>query len=515
MRRRAKSNVAQRALTLAACTAWALLLAGCTVGPKYARPSVQTPTAYKELAAGDSTQTQQWKSAQPGDGASRGKWWEVFHDSQLNALEQKADTSNQEIAASVASFFAARSVIREARSQYFPTVAANPSIMNARPSAGQFGGVRSGSSSTSGFTLTSFTDYSAPADASWEPDLWGRVRNTVRGATYAAQASSADLENARLSVEAELAADYYQLHAQDALKQLFDATLIAYRESLNLTQVQFKAGIGKDEAVAQAEAQLEATQAQDTNLGVLRAQYEHAIALLVGEPASTFSIPVEPLNANAPAIPAGVPSDLLERRPDIAASERAMAQANAQIGIAKAAYYPNVTLSATGGFGSASVTDWFTWPSRFWSVGPSLAETIFDAGLRRATLQQSQFTYDQTVANYRQTVLTAFQQVEDNLAAVRILSQDIQQQDAAVQSAQRSLHEATVRYEAGVDPYLNVIEAQTVVLNDQQTAVNFRMQQMVASVQLIKALGGGWDVSQLPTPSQLKTNVSPSPSGVN
>jgi len=508
MLRRAKSKVAQEALT--ACAIWSLFLAGCTVGPKYAKPSVQSPTAYKELAAGDLTQTEQWKSAQPSDGATRGKWWEVFQDTQLNTFEQKADTSNQEIAAAAANFFAARAVIREARSQYFPTVATNPSIMNARPSAGQFGGVRSGSSSTSGFTLTSFTDYSAPADAAWEPDLWGRVRNTVRGATYSAQASSADLENVRLSVEAELAADYYQLRAQDALKQLFDATVIAYRQSLNLTQVQFKAGIGTDEAVAQAEAQLEATQAQDTNLGVLRAQYEHAIALLVGEPASTFSIPVEPLGANPPAIPVGVPSDLLERRPDIAASERAMAQANAQIGIAKAAYYPNVTLSATGGFGSASIADWFTWPSRFWSVGPSLAETIFDAGLRRAALQQSQFTYDQTVANYRQTVLTAFQQVEDNLAAVRILSQDIQQQDAAVQSAKRSLQEATVRYEAGLDPYLNVIVAQTVVLNDQQTAVNFRMQQMVASVQLIKALGGGWDVAQLPTPTQLRTNIGPS-----
>ncbi len=510
MLRRAKSIVAQGAL--AAFATWTLLLAGCTVGPKYARPSVQTPKAYKELAAGDLTQSDQWKSAQPSDGAARGKWWEVFHDSQLNAFEQKADTSNQNIAAATANFFAARAVVREARSQYFPTVATNPSIMNARPSAGQFGGVHSGSSSTSGFTLSSFTDYSLPADASWEPDLWGRVRNTVRGATYAAQASSADLENVRLSVEADLAADYYQLRAQDALKQLFDATVIAYQESLNLTQVQFKAGIGTDEAVAQAEAQLEATQAQDTNLGVLRAQYEHAIALLVGEPASTFSVPVEPLNANPPAIPPGIPADLLERRPDIAASERAMAQANAQIGIAKAAYYPNITLSATGGFGSASIADWFAWPSRFWSVGPSLAETIFDAGLRKATVQQFQATYDQTVANYRQTVLTAFQQVEDNLAAVRILSQDIQQQDAAVQSARRSLQEATVRYEAGLDPYLNVIAAQTVVLNDQQTAVNFRMQQMVASVQLIKALGGGWDVAQLPSPKQLRTIA---PSGPN
>ncbi|MFI5095631.1 MAG: efflux transporter outer membrane subunit [Candidatus Acidiferrales bacterium] len=512
MLRRAKLNMARG--TLAACAGWTLFLAGCTVGPKYARPSVQAPAAYKELATRDLTQTDQWKSAQPSDGAARGKWWEVFHDSQLNTFEQEADISNQNIAAAVASFFAARAVIREARSQYFPTVATNPSIMNARPSAGQFGGVRSGSSSASGFTLNSFTDYSAPADASWEPDLWGRVRNTVRGATYAAQASSADLENVRLSVEAELATDYYQLRAQDAMRQVFDATVSAYRESLNLTQVQFKAGIGTDEAVAQAEAQLEATQAQDTNLGVLRAQYEHAIALLVGEPASTFSIPVEPLSANPPAIPAGVPSDLLQRRPDIAASERAMAQANTQIGIAKAAYYPNVTLSATGGFGATSIADWFVWPSRFWSVGPSLAETIFDAGLRRATVQQFQATYDQTVANYRQTVLTAFQQVEDNLAAVRILSQDIQQQDAAVQSAQRSLQEATVRYKAGLDPYLNVITAQMVVLNDQQTAVNFRMQQMVASVQLIKALGGGWDVTQLPPPKQLRTVASSDPNSL-
>lgn len=502
MLRRSKSNMARAAL--ASCAAGMLWLVGCTVGPKYARPPVQAPTAYKELAGADAGPAEQWKSAQPNDAQARGKWWEAFHDSQLNALEEKADVSNQNIAAAAANFAASRAVIREARSQYFPAVATNPSIMNARPSASQFGGVRSGSSSTSGFTLTSFTAYSAPAEASWEPDLWGRVRNTVRGATYAAQASSADLENVRLSVEADLAADYYQLRAQDAVKQLFDDTLAAYRDSLALAQVQFKAGIGTDEAVAQAEAQLKATQAQDTNLGVLRAQYEHAIALLVGEPASTFSLPAEPLHANLPAIPVGVPSELLERRPDIASSERAMAQANTQIGVAKSAYYPNVSLSATGGFGSASAADWFVWPSRFWSVGPALAETIFDAGLRKATVEQVQAAYDQTVANYRQTVLTAFQQVEDNLAAVRILSQDIEQQDAAVAAAERSLHEATTRFEAGLDPYLNVIAAQTAVLSDRQTAVNFRMQQMVASVQLIKALGGGWDAAQLPTASQLR-----------
>jgi NodT family efflux transporter outer membrane factor (OMF) lipoprotein len=505
---RARSRVRAAPDATILCAFCVLPLIGCTVGPQYARPSVQTPAAYKELAVANSPQTGQWKSAQPSDRATRGKWWEVFGDSQLNALEEKADASNQNIAAAAANFSAARAVVREARSQYFPALAASPSIMNSRPSAGQFGGVRSGTSSTSGFTLTSFTNFSAPAEASWEPDLWGRVRNTVRGATSAAQASDADLENVRLSTEAELAAVYFELRAQDSLKQVLDAAVVAYRESLNLTQVQFKAGIGNDEAVAQAEAQLNTAQAQDTNLGVLRAQYEDAIALLVGEPASTFSLSAMPLAANPPSIPAGVPSDLLERRPDIAAAERAVAQANAQIGIAKAAYYPNLTLSATGGFGSASIADWFTWPSRFWSVGPSLAETIFDAGLRKAEVQQYQAVYGQTVANYRETVLTAFQQVEDNLAAIRILSQDIEQQDAAVEAAQRSLRVATTRFQAGIDPYLNVISAQTIVLNDQQAAVNFRMQQWVASVQLIRALGGGWSVSQLSSATRPPPNQS-------
>ena len=303
----------------------------------------------------------------------------------------------------------------------------------------------------------------------------------MRANIYAAQASAADLENVRLSVQAELAVDYYELRAQDSLKELLDSTVIAYQDTLDLTASQYKAGLGNDEAVAQAEAQLKAAQAQDTNLGILRAQYEHAIAVLIGQPASTFSLPSNALAANPPAIPVGIPSELLERRPDIAAAERSVAQANAQIGVAKAAYFPTILLSASGGFGTSSVANWFTWPSRFWSVGPSLAETIFDAGLRKATVQQYRATYDQTVANYQQTVLTAFQQVEDNLASLRILSQDIEQQDAAVEAATRSLQEATVRYKAGLDPYLNVIAAQTILLNDQQTAVTFRMQQMVAA----------------------------------
>jgi NodT family efflux transporter outer membrane factor (OMF) lipoprotein len=484
---------------------------GCMVGPKYRRPTVPVPPSYKELVTNNASETQTWRVAQPSDAEGRGKWWRTFNDPELDALEERASVSNQNIVAAAANFLAARALIREVRSQYFPTVGTSPSIVNSRPSPAQFGGIQPGGSSSTGFTVRSFTGYSLPFDASWEPDLWGRVRNSVKSNVFAAQASAADLVNVRLSIQAELAVDYYELHAQDSLKLLLDSTVAAYQETLDLTQSRYKAGLDSDEAVAQAEAQLKAAQAQDTNLGILRAQYEHAIAVLVGQPASTFSLPVETLRANAPAVPVGVPSELLERRPDIAAAERAVAQANTEIGIAKAAYFPNVILSASGGFGNTSITDWFTWPSRFWSTGPSLVETVFDAGLRRATVQQFQASYDQTAANYRQTVLTAFQQVEDNLASLRFLSQDIEQQDAAAEAAARSLREATVRYTAGVDPYLNVIAAQTILLNDQQAALNFRMQQMVASVQLIKALGGGWDVAQIPSPKKLGAKTSQIP----
>lgn len=481
-----------------------LFVMGCSVGPKYVRPDVQSPPSYKELPQPDASGSEAFRTAQPKDGATRGKWWEIFNDPQLNALEEKANVSNQEIAAAAASFLAARALVREARSQYFPTVTANPSIVNSRPNPAEFGGLRTGSSS--GVSVTSFTAYSLPFDASWEPDFWGHIRNTVRSNIYAAQASAADLENVRLTDQAELAADYYELRAQDSLKKLLDFTVVAYQETLDLTMSQYKAGLSNEEAVAQAEAQLKAAQAQDTNLGILRAQYEHAIAVLTGQPASTFSLSANALAGNPPAIPVGVPSELLERRPDIAAAERSVAQANAQIGVAKAAYFPTVLLSASGGFGSSSITDWFTWPSRFWSVGPSLAETIFDAGLRKATVQQYRATYDQTVANYRQTVLTAFQQAEDNLASLRILSQDIAQQDAAIEAATRNLQEATIRYKAGLDPYLNVIVAQTTLLNDQQTGVTFRMNQMVAAVGLIKTLGGGWNASEIPSPKEVEKN---------
>ena len=474
-----------------------LLVNGCNVGPRYHTPPVQSPAAYKE--------TDGWKLAQPKDDVLHGKWWELFDDPQLNALEQQVNVSNQNIAGAFASFLQARALVKQARAQYYPTLTTSPSISRSRSSASlaQSGaGTATGAGTAIAGTAATggtFTAYDLPFDASWTPDLWGRVRNTVNSNVAAAQASAADLENTRLTAQAELAVDYYQLRTQDSLKQLLDATVVAYQESLQVNQALYETGIGADEAVAQAEVQLQSTQAQDTNLGIARAQYEHAIALLVGQPASTFSLPVEPLKANPPAIPLGVPSQLLERRPDVAADERLMAQANAQIGIAKAAYYPTLTLSATGGFESSSIANWLTWPSRFWSVGPTLAETLFDAGLRTATVEQFQAAYDQTVASYRQTVLTAFQQVEDNLAALRILSTQTQQQDAAVNAARRYLAIATDRYKLGLDPYLDVITAQTTLLSNQQTAVSLRMQQLTDSVQLIEALGGGWDATQLPS----------------
>ena len=485
-------------------------LTDCTVGPKYQRPAVESAPAYKEAEG--------WKVAQPDDAALHGNWWELFGDPQLNALEQQVNVSNQNIAAAFASFMQARAVVKEAQSQYFPTLSVSPSVSRTRSSANLASGTAASGAGTTGGTGGTttvagsggaiFNNFDLPFDASWTPDLWGRVRNTVRGNVAAAQASAADLENTRLTAQAELAVDYYELRTQDTLKQLLDQTVVAYQESLDLTRAQYETGIGTDEAVAQAEIQLKSTQAQDTNLGIARAQYEHAIALLVGQQASTFSIPPEPLKASPPSIPIGVPSQLLERRPDVAASERLMAQANAQIGVARAAYFPTLTLSAAGGFESSSVSDWLTWPSRFWSVGPTLAETLFDAGLRRATVQQYQAAYDQTVATYRQTVLTAFQQVEDNLAALRILAIQLQQQDDAVASSKRFLNIATDRYKLGLDPYLDVITAQTAFLSNQQTAVSLRMQQLTDSVQLIEALGGGWDAGELPSQHDI-ANAAP------
>jgi NodT family efflux transporter outer membrane factor (OMF) lipoprotein len=474
------------------------LLSACNVGPPYKRASVAQAPVYKELNPPDQPATEGWKVAQPSDTQLHGNWWELFGDPKLNALEAQVNVSNQNIAAAFASFMQARALVKEAQTQYYPTLTTDPSVTRSRSSANLAPG-GAGSTGAGGVSGTTQTVYDLPFDATWAPDLWGRVRNTVKGNVAAAQASAADLENTRLTAQAELAVDYYELRTQDKLQQLLDNTVVAYQQALDLTKALYDTGIDADEAVAQAEVQLQTAQAQAINLGIARAQYEHAIALLIGQPASSFTLPVEPQWVTLPSIPVGVPSQLLERRPDIAADERLMVQANAQIGIAKAAYFPTLTLSATGGFESSSISNWLAWPSRFFSVGPDLAETLFDAGLRRATVAQYQAAYDQTVATYRQAVLTAFQQVEDNLAALRILAREIDQQDKAVKAAERYLAIATSRYQLGLDPYLDVITAQTTLLTNQQTDAQLRMQQLVDSVQLIEALGGGWDTSQLPS----------------
>ncbi|HTC54363.1 MAG TPA: efflux transporter outer membrane subunit [Steroidobacteraceae bacterium] len=477
-------------------------LGGCTVGPAYHRPGTDAPQAYKELTAAQFKDTDGWKVAVPQDQIIRGQWWELFGDPQLSALEEQVKSSNQTVAAAYASFMQARALVRQAQAQYWPTLTVGASVTRShQPAIGAAAGA-TGTGSATG--PTTGNEFSLPFDASWTPDLWGRVRNLVKGNIAAAQASAADLANAQLTAEAELAVDYFQLRSQDQLIALTNATVKAYSESLDYNRAQFETGIGSDEAVAQAQVQLETTEAQATNLGIARAQYEHAIAVLVGQPASTFSVPTITQNVQPPAIPLGVPSQLLERRPDVAADERLMAQANAQIGVADAAYFPTLTLSASAGFESTTAADWLTWPARFWSVGPSLSETIFDGGLRSATVAQYRAAYDQAVATYRQTVLTAFQQVEDNLASLRILSQELRQQDLAVTFSQRYVNLATDRYRLGLDPYLDVITAQTSLFSNQQTAVTLRLQQLTASVQLIEGLGGGWDASQLPTSGDIR-----------
>src|ERR1700683_2613608 len=475
-----------------------LLMDGCMVGPAYHTPTVTTPPAYKELTPEQEKVTDGWKVAQPKDAALHGKWWEIFGDPELNALEEQVNISNQNIAVAAANFQAARATVREARSQLFPTATTNPSITASKQRALSTTTSSSGSSSTS-LSSATVTEYNLPFDATWQPDLFGRTRNTVRAAAAGAQISAADLENTRLTVQAEVASDYFQLRSQDALKQLLDSTVAAYKESLDLTRVLYETGIDSDESVAEAETQMESTEAEDTNIGIQRAEFEHAIAMLVGQPASTFSIPLGPLKVGPPAIPYGVPSQLLERRPDIAAAERGVAQANAQIGVARAAYFPTLTLSGSIGFEAAAFAKWLSPSSFVWSVGPALAAALFDGGVSRATVVQYQAQYDSTVANYRETVLTAFQQIEDNLASLRILSVEIQQQDVAVASAEHTLQIATDRYKLGIDPYLNVITAQTALFSNRQTAVTLRSSQMTASVQLIEALGGSWDTSQLPS----------------
>ncbi|MGB9432654.1 MAG: efflux transporter outer membrane subunit [Candidatus Acidiferrum sp.] len=485
-----------------------LLLAGCMVGPKYHPPAATVqapPIAYKELPT-ESPDSGQWKVAQPQDAMLHGKWWEIYNDPELNALEDQLNINNQNIKQSFENFMEARTLIAQARSQLFPTVGTAPAYQRAHGSANLGSG--SGSTGTTANSGETSNLFSLPFEVSWEPDLWGKVRNTIREAQYNAQLSAADLENERLTEQASLAAFFFELRGQDALQQLYDDTIEADKKTVDLTRARYETGVDDLISLVEAENALQNAEAAGTNLGIARAQYEHAIAVLIGTTPSSFSVRRKPLEALPPAVPVGIPSQLLERRPDISAFERTMAAANAQIGIATAAYYPNLSLTADAGFESSALKNLLTWPSRFWSVGASLSETIYDAGLRRATVQQYVAAYNADVAGYRQTVLTAFQQVEDNLAAERIMSKEIEQQEQAVQSAKKYFELALARYETGVDQYLTVLTAQTTLLADQQQLSTLRTQSMTASVQLIEALGGGWDVSQLPTPAQVSEKVT-------
>jgi NodT family efflux transporter outer membrane factor (OMF) lipoprotein len=484
----------------------AVLLTGCRVGPKYHTPPATAqapPISYKESPT-QFKDTDGWKVAQPQDAMLHGKWWEIYNDSELNALEDQININNQNIKLYFQNFMAARAMIREARSELFPTASIGPAYTRSRSSANLKNST--GTGGTSAGAQSSLI--AMPLDVSWEPDLWGRIRNTIDEARFQAQISAADLENERLSEQASLAEFFFELRGQDALQALYSATIDADKRALDLALARYETGVDDQISVVEARNTLQSAESDSINLGVARAQYEHAIAVLIGTNPSSFSIPVKPLDAKPPAVPIGMPSQLLERRPDIAASERAMAVANAQIGIADAAFYPDLTLSASGGFNSSSLGHLFDWPSRFWSIGPSLSETVLDVGLRSAGVQQYAATYNASVATYRETVLTAFQQVEDYLASVRILSLQILKEREAVQSAQQFVDLETERYKTGIDPYVDVVTAQTTLLTNQRTLATLQIQSMTSSVQLIQALGGGWDRTQLPTPSQVSAAPS-------
>jgi NodT family efflux transporter outer membrane factor (OMF) lipoprotein len=480
------------------------MLAGCNVGPKYLPPTVTAPPAFKESPA-QFKETSGFAVAQPQDAALRGKWWEIYNEPELNALEDQLNIDNQNIRQAFENFMEARALVREARSQYFPTVSVGGSYTRSRSSANVSS---SAASSTSAGKQTQVFDL--PADVSWEPDLWGKVRNAVRASQYTAQLTAADLENERLTEQASLAEYFFEIHGQDALQKILNNTVDDDKKAVEVVQAAYDTGVGDQISVVEAKATLESAQSAAINLEIARAQYEHAIATLIGQPASTFSIPVEPRTSVPPAIPVSLPSQLLERRPDVAAAERNMAAANAQIGVAYAAFYPALTLSATGGMESSAIKHILDWPSRFWSVGPSISETVYDGGLRRATVNQYIATYNANVAAYRQSVLTAFQQVEDALAAVHILPQQIQRQQEAVDSSQTFLKLELGRYDTGIDPYIDVVTAQTTLLANQQSLATLQVQHMISSVQLIEALGGGWNRSQLPTEVQVTQKPSKS-----
>jgi NodT family efflux transporter outer membrane factor (OMF) lipoprotein len=466
-------------------------LAACSVGPDYKRPSAVVPTDYKEaagLAAG-------WQVAQPSDAVDRGAWWAVYNDPILDSLEQQVAVSNQTLKASEAAYRQAVAVVGEGRSGYLPTLAIGGSA-NLAKSAGLSSNPQS----------KAHGEYSAQASLDWDLDIWGRIRRTVESDVASAQASAADLATARLSVQATLAADYFGLRAADENARLFEQTIADFARSLQIVRNQYAAGVAAKSDVAAAETQLQQAQAQAIDIGVQRTAFEHAIALLIGKAPADLTIAPGPLADAVPVVPAGLPSALLQRRPDIAEAERTMAAANAQIGVAEAAFYPDITLSALVSYGSTAVGTLFLASDQAWSLGGAVSETVFDGGLRKAQIAAARATYDASVANYRQTVLTAFQQVEDQLSALRILAQEQAVQESAVETSQEAARLALNEYEAGITAFTAVVTAQTAELSARRALVAVRQQRLTASVSLIEALGGGWSADQLPDRAKIVSN---------
>ena len=472
-----------------------LVCAGCTIGPKYQRPVIaQTPVVFKEMAENDT-----WKMAAPSDTLMKGKWWEIFGDPQLNKLEEMVEINNQNVKEAEANFRQARAIVAANHANYYPTIGSSPTITQTDSGGAGRGGVGVLAAGQRSQT------FSLPFTASWEPDLWGRVRRAVDNAVANAQVSAATLENARLSAQALLATDYFLIAGSDMQQAVLADTIENYQKNLTLTMNRFNGGVASKSDVTLAQTQLYGAQSQSTDLKIARSQDEHAIAVLTGQPPSMVEIPVLKIDGPPPSIPAAVPSVLLQRRPDIAANERQVAAANANIGIAQAAYYPTLTLSASAGFLSPTLQSLFTWAARTWSAGPSLSQTLFDFGRRGAQLESTQAEYDSTVAAYRQTVLSAFQEVEDDLSSLHYLAEEAQQQAEAVAAANLSLSLELNRYKAGTDSYLNVITTQQIALSDQQIAVTILQRRMTAAVDLVKALGGGWDASTLPSGDAIRS----------
>jgi NodT family efflux transporter outer membrane factor (OMF) lipoprotein len=479
--------------------ALALLSTACMVGPRYQRPAAPVPQDYKEQPPANFREAQGWRQAQPNDGQLKGKWWEIYNDPILNALEERVSINNQNVLLAEAQYREARDAVRIARSALYPTVTTGPSITESRPAVV----TTSASTTTSALRTTDIF----PAGVSYNVDLWGSIRHNVALAAYDAQASAATLENIRLLYQTDVALDYFQLHGLDGDIALLTRTVASYQDYLTLTRNRFAGGVASDLDVAQAESQLYSAQTTLTDFGVARAQFEHAIAVLTGQTPENLTLGPLILTTPPPPIPIELPSMLLERRPDIAAQERFMAAANEQVGIATAAFYPALNLAATAGFQNTRFTTWIGWPSRFFSIGPALAQTIYDGGRRRAQLAQTRATFDATVAAYRQTVLTAFQQVDDQLSTLRILSDEFVTVNDSARAAERALNLSTLQYKAGTTSYLTVITAQATALAAERTEIDLLTRRLTASVNLIQALGGGWDATQLPSPKDVQAGT--------